>query len=529
MKVLVVDDNRYIVRGLAHSSIWKEIGIKDVYTAYSRSQALEILEKEEVTILLCDIEMPGGSGLELVKEAREKAWRGQVIFLTSYAEFSYAQEAIRLGSIDYLLKPVEAHTLKKAVIQAIKLCEYEESQQKLREKRLTYEKKIQSLKEYFWRELIEEVLPAQEVVLLKEAAGFGVDCGEDTVFLPILIKVDAEEYNTADKFNYSFVIRNIMEECLGGECASIETIIKNDKKMWLVIIRTHDKKEASLEFIYQKCMECMQFIRDFLKYDNVIYIGSSCRLYQVPDKVKELEIMNQDYVGKYNVVLRKEDIYVKKVEYQLKQIQDWEIMLRERSREKLKESIRFFLQNAMLHKEINYNFLICLRMDIQQMAYAILKEKNIAVNMFLVNNENQLLFNKASDSVEDMQKYLFFLIDESCRQMGLVEQSRTLMDKLLEYIDKNIDQTITREELSSQFFLSSDYISRLFRKKKGISLGEYIQKRKIEKAQMMLTSTELSISDIAVRVGFVNFSYFSKIFKRITGVTPAIYRKRNEI
>lgn len=103
---------------------------------------------------------------------------------------------------------------------------------------------------------------------------------------------------------------------------------------------------------------------------------------------------------------------------------------------------------------------------------------------------------------------------------------RTFMDTIVSYIDKNLDKEITRENLAELVYLTPDYISKLFRRKTGMSFGEYIQRRKIQEAQNLLENTDMSIGDVALCVGFSSFSYFSKTFKKITGMTPGDFRKK---
>ena len=109
---------------------------------------------------------------------------------------------------------------------------------------------------------------------------------------------------------------------------------------------------------------------------------------------------------------------------------------------------------------------------------------------------------------------MFYLIDKSCEQMRAMEETRTVMDTIVSYIDKNLDKEITRENLAELVYLTPDYISKLFRRKTGMSFGEYIQRRKIQEAQNLLENTDMSIGDVALCVGFSSFPIFQRLLRK---------------
>ena len=106
MNLLIVEDERITVRGMLEGIDWKAAGIDgEVLVAYSAAQAMKIVRETPVQIVLTDIEMPGGDGLSLMREILDIYPEIACIFLTCYAKFEYAQEAVRLGSVEYILKP----------------------------------------------------------------------------------------------------------------------------------------------------------------------------------------------------------------------------------------------------------------------------------------------------------------------------------------------------------------------------------------------------------------------------------------
>ena len=120
MNLLIVDDEIYIIQGLL-ADIDKAItGLDTIYTANCYSQAMNIFMEHPIDILLCDIEMPFGSGLDLVERVKKNYEQTECIFLTCHDQFSFAQQAVKLSCLDYIIKPVEAEQINDTLCNAVK-------------------------------------------------------------------------------------------------------------------------------------------------------------------------------------------------------------------------------------------------------------------------------------------------------------------------------------------------------------------------------------------------------------------------
>ena len=119
MKLLIVDDEYYLVQGLKKRINWAECGIDTVLEAYSTEQALQIYQDTRVDILLADVEMPRENGLSLIRKVLQQGYDSINILLTGHADFNYAQEAIQLRVFDYLVKPIESAQLILVITRAV--------------------------------------------------------------------------------------------------------------------------------------------------------------------------------------------------------------------------------------------------------------------------------------------------------------------------------------------------------------------------------------------------------------------------
>lgn len=118
MNLLIVDDEKIAVDAIVATAPFEKYGIDSVFTANCMQQAIEILGREKVDILLCDIEMPNGSGLDLIKWVNENRPRVVKLILSCHNEFEFAQQAVGLSCLLYILKPATPDTMDKALAKA---------------------------------------------------------------------------------------------------------------------------------------------------------------------------------------------------------------------------------------------------------------------------------------------------------------------------------------------------------------------------------------------------------------------------
>lgn len=123
MKLIIVNDEKLTAQTMLKEINWENLGITEVFLAYDAKEAREIIKREAIDIALCDIEMPGESGISLLRWIREeefgKKYCMECIFLTCHANFSYAHEALRLGCQDYVLMPARYEDIEKAVQRVV--------------------------------------------------------------------------------------------------------------------------------------------------------------------------------------------------------------------------------------------------------------------------------------------------------------------------------------------------------------------------------------------------------------------------
>ena len=175
MNLLLVDDEITIIQILLKAIDWEALGIREVYTAYNAMEAKKIIEANEIRIMICDIEMPQESGLDLIRWIRDRQKEIACIILTAYPNFNYAKDAIDLNVDTYLLKPVVFDELKNVVgktIQKIREQKRENSYRKYGEDIIADKNKAARV---LMQSLFYETIPITEESVRREIDKLGLE------------------------------------------------------------------------------------------------------------------------------------------------------------------------------------------------------------------------------------------------------------------------------------------------------------------------------------------------------------------
>ena len=219
MRVLIVDDEVYAVEAIREMVDWEALGIGEVVSAYSMKQAQKILTEKPCDILICDIEMPRGSGLELLSWMREEGMDTVALFLTSHANFNYANRAIKLDTFDYILKPADPAEIQKVLSRAVEKVE-ENRVQKRRLEQAGYwdDSAVQRMEEFILR-VADGRIPADREEIFRQARLSHLsEINLEGTFYPLLIQLRAETEDEKEwgKGLVEYGLKNILSEVLSN-------------------------------------------------------------------------------------------------------------------------------------------------------------------------------------------------------------------------------------------------------------------------------------------------------------------------
>jgi len=525
--LLVVDDEEIAVRGIVEGIDWKSVGITGVYKAYDAADAKDVLRRHEIHVLISDIEMPNETGINLLAWVNEHSPGTATIFLTGHADFRYAQQAIQLSGFDYLLKPIDHEQLKACVARAIDKIRRREQDEQFRKTYASYyeqwNRQLPLLIERFWQDVIHHRLAPTPEQLEPMMALYGIELTADSPVLPVLISIEEwkQEWSARDEEIMTYALKNAAGDIVLQDGPG--HVIRDGSGMLLALFYDPDVGEGELE------ARCREYVRmaDELFYSVVsCYIGEPSPVRDLAAGIGLLAEMERRNVHRMGEVFRA-STYERQPSgpTDMPDFGEW-ILLIESGRE------------AELARRIDETFAAfnreppdrtAMMLYVSGLTYEVFR---MLLRLKLSPGDvypdggfpelDQVLRNLAALrnwTVSFTTKALAFIAERS------EEGSNTIL-RVKRFIEANLHGDLNREAIAGHVFLNPAYLSRLFRKETGMSLTDYIVERRMEKVKELLAKTNAKIGDIALSVGYANFSHFSKQFKRSTGLTPQEYRKK---
>ncbi len=521
MNILIVDDDRFVLEGIRQGIDWDTMPFEQVYMVQSVKKAKEILQSVPVDILVSDIEMPHESGLDLLRWANEQEITLQNIFLTSYAEFSYAQEAVALGSFHYFLKPIEYSELREIILKAAKKAAVNRQSQRYQQYWLDNQK---NLRDHFWRELITR---GEEAAWAGFSGGQLPYSGADR-FLLLLFSLsyrESEELWRDSMREYAF--KNVAEELFQCPGFCLESVVATGQDRYFLALRETPPGGDRGEILQRARRLIGEYNRHF-NCDLCCLAGRPEPLSGAGSSARKLLDTRKAALSYWNEVLPMEEFSPPRAEYRPPNLEQIAIMFGAGSRESLHRALREYLEQMERARGATEETLKNLRYDMIQLVFAKLSEEQIEARRLFSGPTAARLERESLGSARAMQRYLFYLFDVAFDYGNFVQDNRSVAERLKEYIEKHLGENISRTTLAEEVYLNPDYLARLFKQEMGVSIAAYLLERRMERARYLLQETQKPISQIAEELGYENSSYFSKLFRKTYGVTPHELREGAE-
>ncbi|WP_164783100.1 response regulator [Paenibacillus amylolyticus] len=260
--LLIVDDEVYALQAMVEGVDWQAAGIDQVYSAGDAEEARKILKANAIDIMICDIEMPGETGLDLQSWVLKHDPGIMTIFLTGHALFDYAQTAIKLNSFDYVLKPAPADQLIKVVTQAVEKIKDGEQRTRTNEVYETVYKRWKThkplLTERFWKDAISQRITLTEQRLQELAELYGAEIDPHARVLPIVISVEewVRDFDLRDEEVLEYALRNAAKEMLLGDKPG--EVFQDQSGLNIVLAYEQDGIIPSASEVAQRCQGYIQ-------------------------------------------------------------------------------------------------------------------------------------------------------------------------------------------------------------------------------------------------------------------------------
>lgn len=502
LKLLIVEDEQVIRNGLEKHVPWKKLGIDKVFTAENAQNGLRVCENHRPDIVVSDINMPGMNGIELCKCFREKFPQCQIVFISGYSDKEYLKAAIALGAVSYVEKPIDIAELSEAVKQAA-----EQVRQHSRQKENVLHALLQPVadektelplfgaEKQLQKDVFFQIFLLKRKEIIRNVEEFMQICQS------VVEKITGEERDRIHLMA-DYVEGNSFALLLSTDCVDWLAEKEMSKRFCEILLSKRNEQDKWFLSVGKPVGSLQEIICSYHSAQNAMKVLAykGWNHYAMPDESA------QEYTG--TIALEDEHAFRKallesKIEEARWLLSVWSMKLVEERVE-----ISFQVKNI-------YYILDTIIMQVEDMTPGMQRECADAGRHFL--DEAQTIF--------EMQEY----VDEHLQWFGHDHEegnTNILIKKVIDYMNSHLsDKNISIKLLADEVYLTPTYLSSLFKKTTGSTIGQYLTEIRMNRAQELLMDTGLKLYQIAEMVGFEDANYFAKTFKKKTGMLPSEYRE----
>jgi len=537
IKLLIVDDEPYTVDGLYDMLAEVDDLPLELYTATSAKEAIRRLTRTRMDIVVSDIQMPGMDGLELQRRIASRWPRCKVIFLTGYGHIHYAQQAIRGGGVDYILKTEGDEAIVKSVRAAADALrkEAESDQFLLRAKRQLQQALPVLRKEWFY-ELIAPQAGAfgLRVARMEELRS---DLSTDAPVLLVGGRVDRwrEDDGFAEQALLLYAIQNIAEEYL-SQVRMLPILLDGSEFVWLIQPRATDAAPDAASDAWPDTIACVVATMESIQCAcrTLLKLPISLACTGVPEPWRRLDAAYARW--KRTMVLGLGSGQEMLISYCAEEaspvdpdgyrrnVAELERCLEANDREQFgrvaEELFRSLPNRFGVYAQVYFSIAVQLLGQLNKL------EPPQDESSSSERGVRRLLDIDAHRSKEEALQTLLATAGSLFDRRKTLQDERThrVIQKLNRYIRDHLSEDLSLDALADLVYMNPSYLSNLYKHSTGKNISDYITELRVEKAKELLRTTPYKIHEIAERMGFGTAAYFTRYFKRHVGVTPQEFR-----
>ncbi|MFC5469125.1 response regulator [Cohnella suwonensis] len=527
LQALIVDDEPSHVQGLIRHIPWESLGFTVPLTAETGESALSVLQGSKIDVLITDVSMPGMNGIELAAAAKSIHPDIQILIISGYNEFEFAQEAIEVGAQGYVLKPLKIGEIER------KLTAFRQTLENINQinEQTLYLRAMLSdsrelLKESFLFDLLEDE-PMEEDMLASWCQLLNLPSLNEGILL-IVAELDdhtASGRDAKSRLMLSSALLQSVAVSLQNMGVVLVSALKPDGVAAILVNPTTDKRI----FIDKQ----MSFVQDYMRNNHQASVTVG-----ISRDGREWTEAGQLYREiKYTVADARQSgtgmlVHVGRSEQ--KAYEDF------RTREILLPGLLALAESDEPDRLLEEVGLAFEEMDIQSQSFAYIQSFSIS----LLGELSRKLWNDM-EAITCLSNRAFHRLLE-CKTVGLLKdivleyigsafvlarkertlQQHHLINRIASYIEDQLPISVTVKQLADMFHLSAGHLSVLFKKETGLTISDYVKGLRMKKAKECLQDPTIKIYEVAERVGFQTPAYFTYQFKKSEGCTPQEYRDR---
>lgn len=542
--VLIIDDEEPLREAIKILGAWNELKIEELYEASSGRQALELLQQKKIHIALVDMKMPEISGIELLKILEEKYPDVLSIVISGYDDFEYTRQAIQSKVVDYILKPVNRHDLNDALRKCVeRIATAKRKNQETIHQNMTLNMSLPKLKEKLYLSLIDASFTSYYNEDLFQLAG--VERNNQIAAVCVLRLLNMDDImvkrfkNDIDLMH--FAISNVITDVSSNYFQSFSFANPKKEREIITILSQEGGYQDEMEFnLFHTMQSIVHSLKHILQLELIVGIGLPVEeLTQLSSSYKQARrtIRNYEFSKNSHPIMKYDELKHNAKTSDHKSILNRMAQLRQVIDTGSVQLLQGFLQDTLKMWYGSQHFTIGeadkLVDELIMVLNDIAIDNGVQAQKLPISSNNPLRFLDEKGDFCNFEQYEGMLnriimkfkqfIDEENQQ----DTSFKVQD-IKKYIDKYYHEDIKVTMFAEKYYLSREYLMKLFKQQYGCGIHEYVQSVRMEKAKELLQDASLKIQNISEMLGFKDKNYFSKAFRNYFEMTPSEYRAMNE-
>lgn len=524
IRMILADDEPVILNGLKMIIDWEVLGLEIVGEASDGKELVEMLDTRDPELIVTDICMPGLTGIDVLRQIEASGRTIKVIFISAYKEFAYAQDALKYGALDYLVKPVNTAQLEQVIRKAVLMIRNISLEGRNREKleHLERNNRVKNIEELLDRLTDGDGHAANslsEVLGLQGEKKVSVCVGEWNKVVP-----EEGRWQQGERKLVDFAVYNVMTESL-KKFPGCHLFRKGRSFCFLIL---HDDPDLPL----QTAKEVRESVMSFLKIGMTIGVGGAVpELNKAVDSYKQaLEVLDWAYFnGPGNVFYYQAAPVEMSTERQVEDIQAR--LIRCIVTASPEEDLLYVLEQLLAvikhaacgnkHAAVSavYATILMIRQELM----------SIGISLDVLEDSLHSLLEKVNgfETLPEVEAYLRELLADINKQVKTKLGNKELIQikQVKEFIENHYSENITLEKISGQIYMNPSYFSTFFKKHTGENYKQYLTEVRMKNARRLLLQTDLLVYEVAEKVGYSNARLFSEMFRKKFGQIPYEYKQ----
>lgn len=528
IKLLIADDEPLVQIGIKSMVNWADLGIEICGTAMNGEAALKLIEEFSPEIVITDIKMPKMNGLELARACRDTY--GQIplfIFLTSYEEFQLIKEAMSCQAVDYLIKlELDSDALTASVRRALDRLEEYRASQAYRKKGGEDRPTLQGYYDKFFMRLLHNLFDNEEQFAI-QSRDLRLDFS-DSLYRAAHGEIHsdaADQMSDSQQINLFSSSLQMIREILNKHLPCY--VVSLDMKHFAVVFHSKDQSLAAPGAMDEAWDNACRMVRNYFNVWITVGLGSfvsqplrisesyqeARQAFSLACRAKPVttmeELTGDAFRNSFNISLFKNDLTRAFEEFDTDVLYDT-----------LTQITELFAQQPMRYLQA-----VDGACNILYLALSLLPDGGETLSQIFASYGDGYRSIYRMNNVEQVLEWLTALRDGLCQV--LKSRRKTYKDHVVtnvqKYINSHIEDRLPLNEVAAVFGLSPNYLSALFKKTCSIGFSEYITQKKVARAKALLLEQDMKIYEVADQLGFESAFYFSKVFKKVEGISPREY------